>query len=130
MHPQSRVDLVSPFCAYYKNIQSTLPKSIVHKSNNRPESLVAQSSLFSMFFTPYKSNFRPLSRNFFSPNGFDLGRVDMYFAQYPVHVHANPHMNCYSPNHNYANIFMKIVSKKKKIICPKSLLFTVLNYTH
>ena len=41
------------------NIQSTLPKSNLHKPNNRlsRRSFQVLFSLFSMFLTPHKSNF-------------------------------------------------------------------------
>ena len=44
---------------YLTMLQSTLPKSNSHKSNNRPSrrSFQVLFSLFSMFFTPHKSNF-------------------------------------------------------------------------
>ena len=43
----------------YMNVQSTLPKSTLHKSNNRlsRRSIQVLFSLYSIVLTPHKSNF-------------------------------------------------------------------------
>ena len=62
-----------------KNIQSTLSKSKSRKSNNRRSGRPVYSSpLFFIFycFLPLISGFSLSQSHFFSPNGFDLGRID------------------------------------------------------
>ena len=60
-----------------KNLQSTLPKSNLHKSNNRlsQRSFQVLFSLYSIVFNPSSVEFSSRSY-FFSPNRFDLGKVD------------------------------------------------------
>ena len=59
-------------------IQSTLPKLNSHKSNNRQSrrSIQVFFSLFYIVFDPTLVEFSLSRSYFFSPNRFDLGRVD------------------------------------------------------
>ena len=64
-------------CKIIENIQFTLPKSKSHKSNNHPSWRSISGSLFFIFvFDPTYVKFSLSQRYFFSPNGFDLGRIN------------------------------------------------------
>ena len=62
-------------------VQSTLPKSNSHKSNNclSRRSIQVLFSLYSIVLTPHKVKFSLSPSYFFSPNRFDLSRVDCIF---------------------------------------------------
>ena len=62
-------------------VQSTLPRSNLNKSNNHPSQRSILSPLFSISIVldPTQAKFSQSRSYFFSPNGFDLGRVDCMF---------------------------------------------------
>ena len=68
------------------HIQSTLPKSNSHKSNNRlsRRSFQVLFSLYYIVFNPSQVKFSLSRSYFFSPNRFDLGKVDCIIISYTV----------------------------------------------
>ena len=74
---KEKMCLLQAFDLFFR-LQSTLPKSNSHKSNNRlsRRSIQVLFSLYSIVFNPSQVKFSLSGSYFFSPNRFDLGRVD------------------------------------------------------